>query len=154
MSKTRKSRAAQPPEWGGRKILFAVIAFLSLAGVVDALYLTVAHLTGETAICGQARGCMTVLNSSYAKIGPLPLAGFGLVAYFGAFALATFTAFDYGRLERFLRMVVWIMFSGTVWLLFVQAVLLKSYCRFCLLSAAITFLIAGLLIATPKREPR
>jgi len=31
----------------------------------------------------------------------------------------------------------------------VQAFLLHAYCRYCLFSAAVTFLLAGLLIAVP-----
>jgi uncharacterized membrane protein len=46
------------------------------------------------------------------------------------------------------------MFLATLWFLYVQAFLLHAYCRYCLLSAAITFLIAGLLIATPPSQSR
>jgi uncharacterized membrane protein len=41
------------------------------------------------------------------------------------------------------------MFLVTLWLLYVQAFLLHAYCRYCLFSAAITFLLAGLVIALP-----
>jgi len=46
------------------------------------------------------------------------------------------------------------MFLGTLWFLYVQAFLLHAYCRYCLFSAAITFLIAGLLIAVPPSARR
>jgi uncharacterized membrane protein len=46
------------------------------------------------------------------------------------------------------------MFLGTVWLLYVQAFLLHAYCRFCLFSAATTFLLAGLVIALPSGRDR
>jgi uncharacterized membrane protein len=38
---------------------------------------------------------------------------------------------------------------ATLWLLYVQAFVLHSFCRFCLFSAAITFLLMGLVVATP-----
>jgi uncharacterized membrane protein len=33
----------------------------------------------------------------------------------------------------------------------VQAFLLHAFCRYCLFSAAITFLLTGLIVATPRR---
>ena len=73
----------------------------------------------------------------------------GALAYFSAFTFATFAAFGYARAPKFLALMVGMMFLATLWLLYVQAFLLHAYCRYCLLSAAITFLIAGLLIAVP-----
>ena len=46
------------------------------------------------------------------------------------------------------------MFLATLWFLYVQAFLLHAYCRYCLFSAALTFLIAGLLIALPPERNR
>jgi uncharacterized membrane protein len=46
------------------------------------------------------------------------------------------------------------MFLATLWLLYVQAFVLKAFCDYCLFSAAIVFLLTGLLIAMPpKRAP-
>jgi uncharacterized membrane protein len=44
------------------------------------------------------------------------------------------------------------MFLATLWFLYVQAFLLHAYCRYCLFSAAVTFLLAGLVIAMPPAE--
>jgi uncharacterized membrane protein len=44
------------------------------------------------------------------------------------------------------------MFLATLWFLYVQAFVLHAYCRYCLFSAAITFLLAGLLIAAPSSQ--
>ncbi len=156
MSQTRrqKERAAAVTAGGSRfrTVVFTAMALLAVVGLADAIFLTVAHFTGATAVCGGSSGCSAVLTSQYGKIGPVPLAAFGVAGYFTVFALATFSAFGRVAAEKLLRPLVWLMFGGTLWLLFVQAVLLKSYCRYCLLSAAITFLIAGLLVALPRRE--
>jgi len=56
--------------------------------------------------------------------------------------------------RKFLALIVGAMFMATLWLLYVQAFLLHAYCRYCLFSAAITFLIAGLLIAAPPSHDR
>ena len=132
-----------------RTILYAAVAIVSVAGLADATYLTVQALTGETLSCGGSPDCFRVLGSSYAKVGGIPVAMLGALAYFSVFTFATFAAFGYARAPKFLALMVGMMFLATLWLLYVQAFLLHAYCRYCLFSAAITFLIAGLLIAVP-----
>lgn len=137
-----------------RTILYTAVAVVALAGLADATYLTVQALTGETLTCGGSPDCFRVLGSSYAKLGRIPVAMLGAVAYFTAFTFATFAAFGYRRAPKFLVLTVGGMFLTTLWLLYVQAFLLHAYCRYCLFSAAITFLIAGLLIAVPPSQGR
>jgi uncharacterized membrane protein len=137
-----------------RTVLYTAVAIVSMAGLADATYLTVQALTGETLSCGGSPDCFRVLGSSYAKVGGIPVAMLGALAYFSVFTLATFAAFGYARVPKFLAAMVGMMFLATLWLLYVQAFLLHAYCRYCLFSAAITFLIAGLLIAVPPSHPR
>ena len=137
-----------------RTILFTIVAIVAVAGLADATYLTVQALTGETLSCGGSPDCFRVLGSSYAKLGGIPVAIIGALAYFTVFTLATFAAFGYSRAPKFLALIAGAMFLTTLWLLYVQAFLLHAYCRYCLFSAAITFLIAGLLIAVPPSQRR
>jgi uncharacterized membrane protein len=137
-----------------RTILYTAVAIVAVAGLADATYLTVQALTGETLTCGGSPDCFRVLGSSYAKLGGIPMAMLGALAYFSAFTLATFAAFGYSWAPKFLALIAGAMFLMTLWLLYVQAFLLHAYCRYCLFSAAITFLIAGLLIAVPPSQRR
>ena len=132
-----------------RTILYTAVALVAVAGLADATYLSVQALTGETLSCGGSPDCFRVLGSSYAKVGGIPVALIGAAAYFSVFTLATFAAFGYGRARILLTVVIAVMFLATLWFLYVQAFLLHAYCRYCLFSAAITFLMAGLLIALP-----
>ena len=66
-------------------ILYSVAALLSLAGLAEATYLTVQNLAGETIVCAGSTGCFEVLGSRFAKVGGIPVAAFGAVAYFAAF---------------------------------------------------------------------
>ena len=93
-----------------------------------------------------------VLGSSYAKVAGIPVAAFGSLAYFSVFSFATFAAFSYARARLFLTLTVGAMFLVTLWFLYVQAFVLHAYCRYCLFSAAITFLLAGLVIALPPSQ--
>jgi uncharacterized membrane protein len=137
---------------GFRTIIYTIAAVVSLAGLADATYLTVQALTGETLGCGGSPDCFRVLGSSYAKVGGIPMALFGVLAYFSVFTLATFAAFGYARARTFLMATIGAMFLVTLWLLYVQAFVLHAYCRYCLFSAAITFLLAGLVIALPPEQ--
>ena len=130
-------------------IIHILTACIALVGLTEASYLTVLALTGETAVCGGSAGCFQVLGSSYAKIGPLPVASFGAAAYFSVFSFATLAAFGYSKARRFLTVTISLMFLFTLWLLGVQAFLLHAFCRYCLVSAALVFLLSGLAVATP-----
>ena len=133
-----------------RTILFTVTAIVSLVGLADATYLTVQAFTGETLSCGGSPDCFRVLGSSYARVAGIPVAMLGALAYLTAFAFATFAAFGYVRAGTLLIAIIGAMFLATLWFLYVQAFLLHAYCRYCLFSAAITFLLAGLVIAVPS----
>lgn len=135
-----------------RTIFYTIAAVFALAGLADATYLTVQFLTGETVVCGGSADCFKVLGSAYARIGGIPIAAFGLLAYFSVFSFATFAAFGYVRAGKFFAWSVWAMLAMTFWLLFVQAFLLHAFCRYCLLSAAIVFLLASIVVVTPRAD--
>jgi uncharacterized membrane protein len=135
-----------------RVIFYAVAAVIALAGLADATYLTVQFLTGATVVCGGSADCFRVLGSAYARIGGIPIAVFGVLAYFGVFSFATFAAFAYDRAGKLFSWSVWAMLAVTLWLLFVQAFLLHAFCRYCLLSAAIIFLLASIAVLIPRTE--
>ena len=156
MSRSRKEKQAADPATKtsrGRVILYSVAALFCLLGLADATYLTVLALTGETAACGGQTGCYEVLGSAYSRIAGIPVATFGVIAYFSAFTFATFAAFNYARARLFFVITVGLMFAATLWFLYVQAFILHAFCRFCLFSAAITFLLAGLVVAAPSPRP-
>jgi uncharacterized membrane protein len=129
-------------------VIYSIVALISLAGLADATYLTVQALTGETMVCGGSPDCFKVLGSPYARIGGVPLALVGAIAYFSAFGFAILAAFGYARVRRFLLFTVWSMFAVTLWLLYTQAFVLHAFCRYCLFSAAMVFLLAGLIVAS------
>lgn len=153
MSRARTSERSEDeaaPSGRGRIVLYTIAAIFCLCGLADATYLTVLALTGETAACSGQAGCYEVLGSAYAKIGGLPVAAFGVLAYFTAFTCAVFAAFNYTRARLFFAITVGLMFVATLWFLYVQMFILHAFCRFCLFSAAITFLLAGLVVAAPS----
>ncbi|MEO5754412.1 MAG: vitamin K epoxide reductase family protein [Chthoniobacterales bacterium] len=149
MKKTREKTSAAR-ESQSRRILFGLLCVIALAGLTDATFLTVAHLTGDDAVCGSALGCSAVLGSRYATTMGIPTAAFGAVAYFTVFSLAILGLFGYAKMRTFLGVVVGLMFAASLYFLYLQAFVLHAFCPFCLLSAALTFLLAGLLVGFPN----
>ena len=119
-------------------LLAAVIALIGLA---DSIYLTIKHYTGEAVPCSVVEGCEQVLTSSYAEVAGFPLAAFGAIAYFIAFALAILAAFGNRLMWRLFSIQVVFMIVFTIWLFYLQAFVIGAFCQFCLLSAATTFIL-------------
>lgn len=115
-----------------------VAAVVALAGLADAIYLTIKHYTGEAVPCSIVEGCEQVLTSSYAEIGGVPLAIFGAAAYFAAFSLAILAAFGNRLMWSLFGVQVTLMLIFTAWLVYLQAFVIEAFCQFCLLSAFVT----------------
>jgi len=135
-------------------ILYGVIAFVSLIGLADSIYLTVEHLSGRSVRCTITSGCSEVLSSPYATVRGFPLAGIGAVAYFLVFSLATLAAFGYGMVGKLLTFIVAAMFLTTLWLFYLQAFVIHHFCQFCLLSALVTTTLMALLLYAQLKTSR
>ena len=122
-------------------------ALLALVGLADAIYLTAEHLSGRSVRCTITSGCSEVLASPYAVIAGVPLAAVGALAYFTAFSLATLSAFGHASARTLLAPLVALMFLTSLWLLYLQAFVIRAFCQYCLLSAAVTTLLAVIAFA-------
>lgn len=120
------------------KKLYAVAALLALIGLADALYLTIEHVTGQSVRCTILSGCSAVLSSPYAVVRGVPLAAIGAAAYFSVFSLAILTLFGYPKVSGLLLGLVLAMFAVSLWLVYLQAFVIREFCQYCLFSALIT----------------
>ena len=136
MSVNPEAESHQPILWS-----YLIAALVSLVGLGDAIYLTVQHITGESLRCTIVSGCSEVLSSPYAQVGPVPLASIGAVAYFAVFSLAILAAFGYRLAIPLLKVILAMMFLTTLWLLYLQAFVIRHFCQYCLLSAAVTTIL-------------
>lgn len=122
------------PKW-----VIVILFGAALVGLGDAAYLTAQHLQGVIPPCGALQNCETVLTSSYASVGPIPVAGFG-VLYYGL-VLALLIAYLDTRREGILRLFVWLVSVGmlvTLGLIAIMAFVLEAWCPYCLISALST----------------
>jgi uncharacterized membrane protein len=132
------------------KKIHAVAALVALLGLVDALYLTIEHVTGQTVRCTIVSGCSEVLSSPFAVVAGVPLAAIGAAAYFTVFSLATLAAFDYRVAAIILKPIVIAMFFVSVYLVYLQAYVIREFCQYCLFSAAITLVLLVLVAIIPR----
>jgi uncharacterized membrane protein len=131
--------------------IYAAVALIALLGLADATYLTIEHITGQSVRCTIVAGCSEVLSSKYATVGGMPLAMIGATAYFTVFALATLAAFSYKFAGTLLNLMVFAMALVSLWLIYLQAFVIRSFCQYCLFSAAITFVLGFLLLFRWRR---
>ncbi|MDQ5844661.1 MAG: vitamin K epoxide reductase family protein [Acidobacteriota bacterium] len=144
----------QPNHARRAAILYGLAAFVSLIGLADAIYLTVEHISGRSVRCTIVKGCSEVLSSPYASFRGIPLALIGAIAYFTVFSLATLGAFGYRTAGKLLVFVVAGMLLVTLWLVYLQAFVIKAFCQFCLLSAVVTLVLTALVAATRLQNTR
>jgi uncharacterized membrane protein len=133
----------------GRALVWdALVALVALVGLLDATYLTIEHLSGNSVRCMIVTGCDEVLQSRYSTVaGGVPVAAVGALAYFTAFSLATLAAFGYRGARTLLMPLVALMFLATLWFFYLQAFVIRAFCVYCLLSAAVTTTLALLVVA-------
>lgn len=131
-------------------------SFVALIGLGDAVYLTVKHFTAEPVPCSILDGCEQVLTSPYAEIAGIPIAAVGAAGYFAAFSLAILAAYGNRSMWMLFGVLAIAMAAVSGWLVYLQAAVIGSFCRFCLLSAitSITLMLifVGSKVAAGKRR--
>jgi uncharacterized membrane protein len=135
-----------------RTILYSAAAVVAALGVGETIYLTAMHLAGAHITCVASGGCSQVLGSKYSAVNGIPVAAFGIAAYFTAFSSATLSAFRYPFAAKVFTGIVLLMFLGTLWLLYLQAFVIHSFCDYCLLSAAMTFALTAIVVLLPPKR--
>jgi uncharacterized membrane protein len=128
---------------------FAIAAIIfAIIGLGDSIYLTVHHYTNEQVPCSIITGCEQVLTSEYAEFYGIPTAAFGVFAYFLAFALALLAAFGNRKMWLLFGLQTIGMFGFTLWLIYLQGVVIEAFCQFCLLSAITTTVLFVIALAS------
>lgn len=123
---------------------------LAYVGFVDSTYLAATHFLGASPGCSISSGCESVLSSTYSKIGPVPIALFGSF-YYAAFFLMTIGTLVTPIFHRkYLSRLAMVGFAASAGLVAVQIFVIKAFCPYCLVSAAISTLL--LVLATRPTE--
>ncbi len=122
--------------------LLLISLLLSFLGFLDATYLTIVHYKNIIPPCSIAHGCETVLTSSYATIGPIPIALIGSIYFV---SLIIILILIYQNKNSFFIMVITFLTSIALLisggLVYIQAAILHAYCQYCLASELINVLL-------------
>jgi uncharacterized membrane protein len=121
-----------------------VAAMVAVIGLADSGYLTVKHLRGDYVRCDD--DCSAVLGSKYAEMAGVPLAGIGAIAYSVVFVAAMLAALGYRMARRLVALIAIPMAVTSLGLIYLQAFIIHSFCRYCLLSAGACFTLAALVV--------
>lgn len=133
---------------------FALIAVLSLAGVIDsAIALQRHYAKSGTKFCdiSQKFSCDIVNRSEYSTLAGIPVAGMGVAGYAALFVLSTFWK---SRPETPIRLLAASVagLAFALYLTYVEAYQLTTWCILCLISLALIFIISLLSVFVKLRS--
>jgi uncharacterized membrane protein len=121
-----------------------IIIVLALLGLADAAYLSDMAFAGASLTCNIAGldGCNVVAQSVYSKVFGLPLALYG-VMFYSIFILSFVVSLlrPHHRLFLFVALIglAGVLFS--TYFLYIQVVLIKALCVYCIGSAFIAYML-------------
>ena len=116
-------------------LIYSII--LAFFGFLDSAYLTILHYKNIVPPC-TIHGCEAVLTSTYSMIGPIPLALFGLLFYLAVIIICLLIVVEgMKKLLKFFHFTVLVGFLVSIVLFLIQALIIKSFCQYCLLSEII-----------------
>lgn len=128
--------------------MIKAVLLLSIAGIIDSVYLSAKHYTHSDINCSIFDGCEIVTTSVYSTILGIPVALFGVIFYISIFVLSIL----YLRLKnkKFLISLLGLSSAGflmSIWFVYTQAFILNAFCFYCLISASLSTILFILSIA-------
>ena len=132
-----------------------ILAVLDIIGLAIATYLSVVELGGGVPACGPLRGCETVAQSEYSRIGGVPVAvyGVGLSLVLLTLAIAWWRTNFYGLLlAHYGLSLAGVLFE--IYFIYIQIAVIHAVCVWCTsygLSLVLRFVIA---LMVWLRQPR
>ena len=124
--------------------LRAAMIVLAVAGAGVASYLTWVHYADVSPICTTGGGCETVQKSSYSELAGVPVALLGL----GGYLAILVTLFLPGEAMRLWAAALALIGAGfSVYLTYLELFVIDAICQWCVASAVIMTVLAGLSVA-------
>jgi len=122
------------------------IAGLALLGLAISIYLTYVHYAGIEPVCSSISNCDRVQNSEYADLRGIPVAVLGIAGY-AAILASLRSRVDVTALLAYLAVAL------SAYLTWAELFKIDAICQWCVGSAIITLLIAGLATLRALRAP-
>ena len=133
---------------------FAII--LTIIGLLVSIYMTIYKITSNDSMCIGSGDCKTVNASRYAEVYGIPVAVLGVAGYSAILAVLLLE-----RRPGFFQQNGTLLFFGlsltgflfTLYLIFVETVLIKAYCPFCITSQTAMTIIFIISVIRLVRQP-
>jgi uncharacterized membrane protein len=132
-----------------------ILAVLDIIGLAIAAYLSIVELGGGVPVCGPLKGCETVAQSEYSRIGGVPVAvyGVGLSLILLTLAIAWWRTNLYALLlAHYGLSLAGVIFE--IYFIYLQIAVIRAVCVWCTtygLSLILRFVIA---LVVWFRQPR
>ncbi len=119
--------------------LFFILGIIVAAlGMLDATYLLIIKISNNPGLCIQGVGeCWSVNTSPYSEIYGIPVSFLGILGYASYFLVL----FIYTFAEHLKTLSLYVLFAISLigflfglYLLYIQIIVIKGFCPFCLLS--------------------
>ena len=130
------------------KWLYRASIALVIIGLAVSIYMTIYKISGNDGMCLGSGDCSTVNASRFSEVNGIPVAVFGIIGYVAILFVHIFET----RNEFFRKNGTLLIFGMgltgflfTLWLVYVELVLLNAICPFCVTSQVamtIIFIIA------------
>lgn len=127
-----------------KTLISLFIVLVSFLGILDSGFITYEKFQNVIPPCHQGFACGTVLESSYASIGPVPLSLLGLFFYAVVFVFAIINFLEKDHVEFFGKklhthdILFGLSIFGAIFSLYlvvIMGIVLKAWCFYCLISA-------------------
>jgi uncharacterized membrane protein len=117
---------------------------LVILGLLVSIYMTIFKITSNENMCVGSKDCSIVNASRYSEINNIPVAVIGVGGYTALLAILLLER-RLGFIKQNATMLFFALsligFFFTVYLIFVEIVLIKAYCPFCITSQVAMTLI-------------
>ena len=139
--------AVRPVQTRTRPAIGMVVSFvLTLLAIADSAYLTWVHYLPQDLVCSVNGGCHTVQSSTYATLGPVPVALLGLAMYVVILLLGIIRwqrpdIAPYASVAIFGMVLAGVIYYG--YLTHIELNVLNAICQWCVICAVLT---VGLLL--------
>ena len=129
---------------------------ITILGLLVSIYMTIYKFTSNDAMCVGSGDCHTVNASKYSEVNGIPVAVLGVVGYTALLGISWIERKpgffkDNGSMIFFGISLLGFFF--TLWLVYVEVVLLKAYCPFCITSQVSMTSIFILSVIRVVRQP-
>ena len=138
------------------KRLSQIAIALTILGLLVSIYMTIYKLTDNEKMCIGSGGCSIVNSSRYSEVSDIPVAVLGIGGYTAILAVLLFERRNSFLVQNGSMIFFGLSITGflfTIWLIYVEAALIKAYCPFCLTSQGAMTIIFILSVIRLIRQP-